>query len=246
MAVMDRSVTSRTVAQHIESVTHHSVSARTIRRNLQQSGLSARRPLLGLPLTQSLRRLRRQCCDYEAFGHKASECPDNNATKLDVAHLIVIKEKALSKKVLIVDLVLDALIDSGSQVTLIRKSVFDKLNHIQLFPLNSTLRGFGKERCLDPLLELQHPSDLPKLEDGLKRLEKPDPMIQCITEEPVSSGGPADSRIAVWCRPLFPSHITLMRMPTNVLSFGSLHVVRRHIGMTRSKTITPRVLLGTI
>ncbi|GFX68644.1 transposable element Tcb1 transposase [Trichonephila clavipes] len=30
MAVMDRSVTSRTVAQHIESVTHHSVSARTI------------------------------------------------------------------------------------------------------------------------------------------------------------------------------------------------------------------------
>ncbi|GFX95301.1 transposable element Tcb1 transposase [Trichonephila clavipes] len=31
MAVTDRSVTSRTVEQHIESVTHHSVSARTIR-----------------------------------------------------------------------------------------------------------------------------------------------------------------------------------------------------------------------
>ncbi|GFX93413.1 transposable element Tcb1 transposase [Trichonephila clavipes] len=51
MEVMDRSVTSRTVGQHIESVTHHLVSARTIRRRLQQSGLSARRPLLGLPLT---------------------------------------------------------------------------------------------------------------------------------------------------------------------------------------------------
>ncbi|PRD28447.1 UNVERIFIED_CONTAM: hypothetical protein NCL1_32378 [Trichonephila clavipes] len=51
MAVTDRSVTSRTVAQHIESVTHHSVSARTIRRRLQQSGLSARRLLLCLPLT---------------------------------------------------------------------------------------------------------------------------------------------------------------------------------------------------
>ncbi|GFY20096.1 uncharacterized protein TNCV_2147891 [Trichonephila clavipes] len=37
-------VTLRTAAQHIESVTHHSVSARTIRRRLQQSGLSARRP----------------------------------------------------------------------------------------------------------------------------------------------------------------------------------------------------------
>ncbi|GFY36920.1 transposable element Tcb1 transposase [Trichonephila clavipes] len=63
MAVTDRSVTSRTVAQHIESVTHHSVSARTIRRRLQQSGLSARHPLLGLSLTQNHRRLRRQKCD---------------------------------------------------------------------------------------------------------------------------------------------------------------------------------------
>ncbi|GFS85542.1 transposable element Tcb1 transposase [Trichonephila clavipes] len=63
MAVTDRSDTSRTVAQHIESVTHHSVYARTIRRRLQQSGLSARRPLLGLPLTQNHKRLRRQWCN---------------------------------------------------------------------------------------------------------------------------------------------------------------------------------------
>ncbi|GFV68189.1 transposable element Tcb1 transposase [Trichonephila clavipes] len=40
-----------------------SLSARTIRRRLQQSGLSARRPLLGLPLTQNHRRLRHQWCD---------------------------------------------------------------------------------------------------------------------------------------------------------------------------------------
>ncbi|GFT55873.1 transposable element Tcb1 transposase [Trichonephila clavipes] len=60
MAVIDRSVTSQTVAQHFEPVMHHSVSARTIRRRLQQSGLSARRPLLVLPLTQNHRRLRRQ------------------------------------------------------------------------------------------------------------------------------------------------------------------------------------------
>ncbi|GFW45409.1 transposable element Tcb2 transposase [Trichonephila clavipes] len=63
MAVTDCSVTSRTIAQHIESVTHHSVSARTIRRHLQQSGLSARRPLLGLTLTQNHRRLHCQWCD---------------------------------------------------------------------------------------------------------------------------------------------------------------------------------------
>ncbi|GFX78685.1 transposable element Tcb1 transposase [Trichonephila clavipes] len=63
MAVTDRSVTSRTVANHIESVTHHSVSARTIRRRLQQSDQSTRHPLLGLPLKQSHRRLHRQWCD---------------------------------------------------------------------------------------------------------------------------------------------------------------------------------------
>ncbi|GFU60627.1 transposable element Tcb1 transposase [Trichonephila clavipes] len=57
MAVTDRSVTSRSVARHIESVTHHSVSACTIRRRLQQSGLSTKRPLLGLSLTQNHRRL---------------------------------------------------------------------------------------------------------------------------------------------------------------------------------------------
>ncbi|GFY10667.1 transposable element Tcb1 transposase [Trichonephila clavipes] len=63
MEVTDHSVTSRTIAQHIESVTNHSVSARTIRRRLQQSGLFARRPLFGLPLRQNHKRLRRQWCD---------------------------------------------------------------------------------------------------------------------------------------------------------------------------------------
>ncbi|GFW67436.1 transposable element Tcb1 transposase [Trichonephila clavipes] len=63
MSVTDRSDTSRTVAQHMESVTHHSVSARTIRRRLQQSGRFARRPPLGLPLTQNHRRLHLQWCD---------------------------------------------------------------------------------------------------------------------------------------------------------------------------------------
>ncbi|GFX41055.1 transposable element Tc1 transposase [Trichonephila clavipes] len=61
--MVDHSVTSRTIAHHIESVTHNSVSARSIRCCLQQSGLSARRPLIGIPLTQNHRRLRPQWCD---------------------------------------------------------------------------------------------------------------------------------------------------------------------------------------
>ncbi|GFW64907.1 transposable element Tc1 transposase [Trichonephila clavipes] len=72
IAVTDRSFTSRTVAQHIESATHHSMSAHTIRRHLQQSGLSARRPLLGVHLTQNHRRLRHQWCDERRIW--AAEC----------------------------------------------------------------------------------------------------------------------------------------------------------------------------
>ncbi|GFX98866.1 transposable element Tcb1 transposase [Trichonephila clavipes] len=64
MTVTNRSVTSRIIAQHIESVTHHSVSARTIRG---QSGLSTRRPLLGLPLTENHKRLHRQWCDERSM-----------------------------------------------------------------------------------------------------------------------------------------------------------------------------------
>ncbi|KFM57479.1 Transposable element Tc1 transposase, partial [Stegodyphus mimosarum] len=63
MAVTDRSVTSRTIAQHIQSIIHHPVSAPTIRCRLQHSGLFARCPLLRLPLTQNHKRLRRQWCD---------------------------------------------------------------------------------------------------------------------------------------------------------------------------------------
>ncbi|GFX57363.1 transposable element Tcb1 transposase [Trichonephila clavipes] len=63
MTVTDRRVTSRTTAQHIESATHHSVPVLTIQRHLQQSGPTARRPLLGLPLKKNHRRLRHQWCD---------------------------------------------------------------------------------------------------------------------------------------------------------------------------------------
>ncbi|GFU47326.1 uncharacterized protein TNCV_790531 [Trichonephila clavipes] len=48
------------IAQRIQSVMQHSVSTRTIRRRFQQSGMSARRPLLRLPLTENNTRLRCQ------------------------------------------------------------------------------------------------------------------------------------------------------------------------------------------
>ncbi|GFW82068.1 transposable element Tcb1 transposase [Trichonephila clavipes] len=42
---------------------HYSVFARTNRRRVQQSSLSVRRPLLGLPMTQNHRRLLHKWCD---------------------------------------------------------------------------------------------------------------------------------------------------------------------------------------
>ncbi|GFX00831.1 HTH_38 domain-containing protein [Trichonephila clavipes] len=77
MIVTDRSVTSRTVAQHIEFVTHLLVSARTIRRRLQQSGLSARHPLLGLPLTWNHR-------SFAANGAMKEGCGWQNGMKLSL------------------------------------------------------------------------------------------------------------------------------------------------------------------
>ncbi|GFU19114.1 transposable element Tcb1 transposase [Trichonephila clavipes] len=60
--LMQDGTTDRRVRSHPPQCTT-SLSARTIRRRLQQSGLSARRQLLGLPLTQNHRRLRQQWCD---------------------------------------------------------------------------------------------------------------------------------------------------------------------------------------
>ncbi|GFV13382.1 HTH_Tnp_Tc3_2 domain-containing protein [Trichonephila clavipes] len=50
MALMDRAVTSRALSQELGSFAQQ-VSTRTVRRRLQQHGLSARRPWLRLPLT---------------------------------------------------------------------------------------------------------------------------------------------------------------------------------------------------
>ncbi|GFU26713.1 HTH_38 domain-containing protein [Trichonephila clavipes] len=70
MAVTDHSVTSRTVAHHIESVTHHLVPPRTIRRRLQPSYLSARRPLLSLSLKQNHRRPHVNGAMKEGYGRQ--------------------------------------------------------------------------------------------------------------------------------------------------------------------------------
>ncbi|GFV74717.1 hypothetical protein TNCV_1039551, partial [Trichonephila clavipes] len=60
----------------------------------------------------------------------------------------------------------------------------------------------------------------------------------------VSSGGPADSRMAVWCRPLFPSHSSYSTPHAHERNecYGSLPVVRRSTWwepMQRERGATP-------
>ncbi|GFW02498.1 transposable element Tcb1 transposase [Trichonephila clavipes] len=59
---MEEGTTDRRGRSHPPQCTT-SLSARTLRRHLQQSGMPARRSLLGLPLTQNHRRLLRQWCN---------------------------------------------------------------------------------------------------------------------------------------------------------------------------------------
>ncbi|GFX43218.1 HTH_Tnp_Tc3_2 domain-containing protein [Trichonephila clavipes] len=51
LALMDRAATSRAPSQELKSFSRQQVSARTVRRCLQQHGLSAWRPWLWLRLT---------------------------------------------------------------------------------------------------------------------------------------------------------------------------------------------------
>ncbi|GBO35953.1 Retrovirus-related Pol polyprotein from transposon 297 [Araneus ventricosus] len=84
-----------------------------------------------------------KCFGCGAFGHKASECDEANP-KPEVATLGVKFKPRLGNKVTIEDISVNLLIDTGSQATLLRKSVFDKLNMCKLYPLNLPLSGFRK------------------------------------------------------------------------------------------------------
>ncbi|GBM35356.1 Retrovirus-related Pol polyprotein from transposon 297 [Araneus ventricosus] len=84
-----------------------------------------------------------KCFRCGAFGHKASEC-DNANPKPEIPTLDVKFKPRLDNKVTIEDISVNSLIDTGSQATLLRKSVFDKLNMCKLYPLNLSLSGVGK------------------------------------------------------------------------------------------------------
>lgn len=83
-----------------------------------------------------------KCFKCREFGHRSFECPKINP-KPEVATINVSIDSKLSKVVKINDVSVKSLIDTGSQATLLQKSIFEKLN-VKLEPVNSTLSGFGQ------------------------------------------------------------------------------------------------------
>ncbi|GFV56217.1 transposable element Tcb1 transposase [Trichonephila clavipes] len=75
-----------------------SLYTRTIRRRLQQSGLPARHPLFGLPLTQNHRRLHHQWCDERrimeaewnevAFADESRICCNTSMVRFESGHTL--------------------------------------------------------------------------------------------------------------------------------------------------------------
>ena len=84
-----------------------------------------------------------KCFRCGEFGHKAVEC---SKPKPEVAQVNVNLKPKLNNEVTINNVSVNPLIDTGSQVTLLKKSVFNKLDIKTLLPLNSALIGFGKCR----------------------------------------------------------------------------------------------------
>ncbi|GBM55523.1 Retrovirus-related Pol polyprotein from transposon 297 [Araneus ventricosus] len=103
-----------------------------------------------------------KCFECGAFGHKASECDKANS-KPEVATLNVKFKPRLDNKVTSEDISVNSLIYTGTQATLFRKSVFDKLNMCKLYPLNLSLSGFAVfQRYINTIFR-------PLINDGIVR-----------------------------------------------------------------------------
>jgi len=94
-----------------------------------------------------------KCFKCKNFGHKSAECIKIDAEQ-EVTALSINVQPISSKIVTIDNLNVNSCIDTGSQITLIKKYVFDKLN-VKLLPCNTSLMGIGKFK-IKPLGYFKH------------------------------------------------------------------------------------------
>ncbi|XP_046141945.1 uncharacterized protein LOC123987838 [Osmia bicornis bicornis] len=92
--------------------------------------------------------LGRKCFKCQSHGHIASDCPsikkENLVTSPKINNISVLPSNNMTKEIKINNITLNALIDTGSQLTIIRASSADKLNAPVLNKVDVTLSGLGK------------------------------------------------------------------------------------------------------
>ncbi|XP_078051386.1 uncharacterized protein LOC144477531, partial [Augochlora pura] len=89
-----------------------------------------------------------KCFNCNNFGHIAPNCPDGKKSKQSVAKVNSIQCNGGELKVSIDNVTCGALVDTGSEVSLIRKDLFDKIGKVRLNKTSRTLTGFGNARII--------------------------------------------------------------------------------------------------
>lgn len=85
---------------------------------------------------------------YQKFGHTAVQCDTMQDSKVDkkqsLVNTVICSANKMLKKVMINDTCVDALIDTDSQVTIMREDIYGKIGSEQLLNTTIYLAGFGK------------------------------------------------------------------------------------------------------
>lgn len=110
--------------------------------------------------------LGKKCFRCQKFGHTANQCSSTEESKVDKKQSVVntiassFSNKML-KEVTVDDTRFNALVDTGSQVTIINEDVYHKIKPRQLLDITIYLTGFGKNEvkslgCFQTILKIDH------------------------------------------------------------------------------------------
>lgn len=92
--------------------------------------------------------LGKKCFKCQKFGHTAIQCDTVQESKVDKkqssVNTVICSSNKMLKEVIISDTCVNALIDTGSQVTIMREDIYSKINSEQLLNTTIYLAGFGK------------------------------------------------------------------------------------------------------
>lgn len=97
------------------------------------------------------KKLGTKCFRCNNFGHVAANCKSDKQTEnseVSVTSVTVVKDSIPYKEVCIENVKFDALIDTGSPISLIKENVINKLSNVELRIVNKQISGFGKGQSM--------------------------------------------------------------------------------------------------